>query len=125
MVAYHHLHLSISENISECLMKHQYVSDMQSWNANYDISVLLRCTPKLEGKLSIELCFRDDIGQHKVLVERCENTLKRNHLLTGRCALNVTGKINHAELTITTSEMYMFDFIETDIKLSENGYITV
>jgi hypothetical protein len=54
------------------------------------------------------------------LVERCQDTKKNNHLLTGQCELNVTGKISHAELTVTTSEMHMFSFVESEIRLLLN-----
>lgn len=115
MLAYHHLHLSISENISECLMEHHFACENQSWVAAYDISVLLRCAPQLTGDLSLELVYQDDNGRHKVLVERCQGTEKNNHLLSGKCNFKVKGKICHAELTITTTEMHMFSFIESTI----------
>ena len=114
-MAFHPHHLSISENVSPCLMKHQQANKNQHWQADYKVAVKLRCTPKLSGDLSLELCFQDDTGQHKVLVERCQETERNNHLLAGNCQLKVMGKISHAELTISTSELHMFSFIESSI----------
>ena len=120
MLAYHHRHLSISENISECLMTHHHASEDQHWQASYDIAVWLRCTPELTGDLSLELSFQDNGGQHKVLIQRCQDTEKHNHLLSGLCKLNVVGKITHAELSITTSELHLFSFIESTITPSKD-----
>lgn len=119
-MAFHPHHLSISENVSACLMQHQYASENKKWQAYYDIAVWLRCMPQLSGHLSLELSFKDDSGQHKVLVERCDENEKRNHFLAGHCQLTVVGKISHAELTITTSELHMFSFIETSITPSSD-----
>ena len=113
-------HLSISENLSACLMANQHNFNTH-WQASFEVSVGLVCTPKLSGELTLELCYEDAAGCKKILVERCQNTEKRSHLLTGRCHLNVNGKIKHAELTITTSEMHMFRILLNSVKLSE-GY---
>jgi hypothetical protein len=125
MVAFHLHCLSIAENLSACLMKHQDASENQHWQACYDITVRFRCIPELKGDLSLELCFRDASGLKKVLIHRCENTQKNNHLLRGQCKLNVMGKISLAELTVTTSEMHMFSFIESEIMLSQNYVLNV
>jgi len=125
MVAFHLHHLSVADNLSARLMADQYPSDNQHWQTCYDIAVRLRCTPQLKGTLRLELCFRDECGQHTVLVERCQNTQKNNHLLIGQCELNVMGKITHAELAVTTSEMHMFSYIESKITLSQDYSLSV
>ena len=106
MTTFQPYHLSISENLATCLMKPQNPRTNHQWQACYTISVSLQCTPQLTGSLILELRFKDEAGDHTVVVDQCKETQKNNHLLTRQCELDVKGNIT-ATGTITPD--YVFE----------------
>lgn len=86
------------------------------WYGAFDVLAWLNTITVFPEALNLELRYKDDKGEHNVLVDRCHFSKNPLLLLSNRLSVAFVGKVVKAELWVTSEGPFKVSVLESKLR---------
>ncbi|MGH1374186.1 MAG: hypothetical protein ACRBBW_19245 [Cellvibrionaceae bacterium] len=109
--------LLIATNLQNIIQARQTVAKGR-WYGAFDALVWLNALTAFPEALHLELRYRDDKGEHSVLIDRCHFSKNPLLLLSNRLSVAFVGKVVTAELWVASEGPFKVNVLESKLQAS-------